>query len=79
MRPGPHEKELPSQLFWWQAPDGSRVLTFRIAAAYTTRTIDHAAHIMQAIEAKPAQLSHTMCFLVWATTAAAPPRNRSKT
>ena len=37
MRPGPHEKELPSQAFWWEAPDGSRILTFRIAAAYTTR------------------------------------------
>ena len=37
MRPGPHEKELPSNVFWWQAPDGSRVLTFRIAGAYTTR------------------------------------------
>ena len=42
MRPGPHEKELPSQAFWWQGPDGSRVLAFRIAASYGTRNMDHA-------------------------------------
>ena len=23
MRPGPHEKTLPEQLFWWQGPDGT--------------------------------------------------------
>ena len=27
-RPGPHEKTLP-QIFWWEAPDGSRVLACR--------------------------------------------------
>lgn len=62
MRPGPHEKELPAQAFWWQAPDGSRVLTFRIAEAYTTRTVDHAHHIDLALAAKPAVLDHVMCF-----------------
>ncbi|MBU7004270.1 MAG: alpha-mannosidase, partial [Theionarchaea archaeon] len=30
MRPDPREKTLPSNLFWWQSPDGSRVLTDRI-------------------------------------------------
>jgi alpha-mannosidase len=30
MRPTPREKELPAQLFWWQSPDGSRVMAFRI-------------------------------------------------
>jgi len=28
-RPGPHEKELPRPYFWWQGPDGSRVLAIR--------------------------------------------------
>ena len=28
-RPGSHEKELPSELFRWQSPDGSEVLAFR--------------------------------------------------
>jgi len=34
MRPGPHEKELPSPIFWWEAPDGSRVLAYRIPYSY---------------------------------------------
>ncbi len=28
LRPMPHERSLPSRLFWWEADDGSRVLTF---------------------------------------------------
>ncbi len=62
MRPGPHEKELPSQAFWWEAPDGSRMLTFRIPAAYTTRAVDQSEHIDLALAAKPAELDHVMCF-----------------
>ena len=62
MRPGPHEKELPAEVFWWQAADGSRILTYRIAAAYTTRTTHHEQHIEAALQAKPPSLSHTMCF-----------------
>lgn len=30
MRPGARETALPDPLFWWEGPDGSRVLTFRI-------------------------------------------------
>ncbi len=31
MRPGPHENpNLPGRLFWWESPDGSRVLTCQI-------------------------------------------------
>ena len=62
MRPGPHEMELPSQAFWWQAPDGSRVLAFRIASSYATRLGDMEAHIQAAVDTKPAQLNETMCF-----------------
>jgi len=62
MRPGPHEKELPGQAFWWEAPDGSRVLAFRIAASYATRAVHHAAHIQKAVDAMPEALGHTMCF-----------------
>lgn len=62
MRPGPHEKELPAQAFWWQAPDGSRVLTFRITGAYSSWDTDQEPRIQAAIEAKPDQLAHTMCF-----------------
>lgn len=62
MRPGAHEKELPAETFWWQGPDGSRVLAFRIAVAYQTRNLDQNEHIQAAVHAKPPQLSHTMCF-----------------
>ena len=62
MRPGPHEKTLPASVFWWQGPDGSRILAFRITNSYTTRTADQEAHILAAVAAKPAQLDATMCF-----------------
>jgi len=62
MRPGPHEKELPASVFWWQGPDGSRILTFRITDAYTTWGDDQEEHILRAVAAKPPQLDATMCF-----------------
>jgi len=34
MRPAPYEKSLPADLFWWEAPDGSKVLTYRIQQSY---------------------------------------------
>lgn len=34
LRPGPHESDVHDTLFWWQAPDGSRVLAYRIPFEY---------------------------------------------
>lgn len=34
MRPGPHEKTLPADLFWWEGSDGTKVLTSRIPLSY---------------------------------------------
>ncbi|MEE6273815.1 glycoside hydrolase family 38 C-terminal domain-containing protein [Georgenia sp. MJ206] len=34
LRPGPHETTLAATMFWWQAPDGSRVLGYRIPYEY---------------------------------------------
>ena len=34
MRPMANEKTLAGPLFWWQSPDGSRVLTYRIPIGY---------------------------------------------
>ena len=34
LRPGPHEKSIPADLFWWEGVDGTRVLTYRIQASY---------------------------------------------
>ncbi len=36
MRPGPHEMDLPGELFAWQSPDGSSLPAFRIQDAYNT-------------------------------------------
>ena len=60
MRPGPHEKELPTQAFWWEAPDGSRVLTFRITGSYASRATVHEPQIETALSAKPESVEHTM-------------------
>lgn len=64
MRPGPHEKELPGSIFWWEANDGSRVLTYRIPYAYTAgRSIDelHNHILMNAAEAREG-FPELMCF-----------------
>jgi alpha-mannosidase len=34
MRPGIKEKTIPADLFWWEGPDGTRVLTYRIQFSY---------------------------------------------
>lgn len=34
MRPGIREKTLPSDLFWWEGSDGTKVLTYRIQMSY---------------------------------------------
>ncbi len=34
LRPGPHESELDATAFWWESPDGSRVLAYRIPYEY---------------------------------------------
>ena len=34
MRPGPKEKTIPADLFWWEGTDGTRVLTYRIPLSY---------------------------------------------
>ncbi|MFU8850390.1 alpha-mannosidase [Micromonospora sp. SL1-18] len=34
LRPGPHETSLTGTAFWWESPDGSRVLAYRIPFEY---------------------------------------------
>ena len=34
MRPMEHAMHLPSDVFWWEAPDGTRALTYRIPISY---------------------------------------------
>jgi alpha-mannosidase len=63
MRPEPLEKDLPSQVFWWQSPDGSRILTYRIPGPYQTgRLTDYESHLAQALAGMPDELAETMSF-----------------
>lgn len=62
MRPGPHEKELPSRLFWWESVDGSRVLTFRIPFEYTRWGKELDEHVHKCAAELPNSFEHLMCF-----------------
>ena len=63
MRPMEHEKDLPGPLFNWQAPDGSKVLSYRIPRAYTTNArypVDEAIAVHQELMDKAGH--DLMCF-----------------
>ncbi len=62
MRPGPHEKDLPSPIFWWQAQDGSQVLAYRIIGSYATWGDQLIGQIQDHIEAIPPEVGALMCF-----------------
>ncbi len=62
MRPGPHEKDLPGPLFWWEAPDGSRVLVFRIVESYASWRPDISDHIRHAAAALHDPVDTGLCF-----------------
>jgi len=61
-RPGPHEKELPGWVFWWEAPDGSRVLAARPPGHYNTGPEDIAERIQQAADTMPEGLREGLAF-----------------
>jgi alpha-mannosidase len=66
MRPDPNEKKLSSDIFWWEGPDGSRVLAYRIPFSYSGPPGDLKEHIQKVSEAfKPDELKsleRIMCF-----------------
>ena len=62
MRPGPHEKELPANVFWWQSPDGSRVLTARITRSYATWGKHLTEHVRVSAEGCPDFLEDYIVF-----------------
>ncbi|HNW57931.1 MAG TPA: glycoside hydrolase family 38 C-terminal domain-containing protein, partial [Bacteroidales bacterium] len=55
MRPQPHEKSLPADLFWWEGVDGTRVLTYRIQNSYgaTGPLNDHLKGILEQCKSQP--------------------------
>ena len=61
MRPGPHEKEIPESVFWWEGPDGSRVLTLRLPEPYGIWG-DFPPHIQRSIDEAPKGTSAAVRF-----------------
>jgi alpha-mannosidase len=54
LRPGPKENpQLPAPLFWWESPDGSRVLAYRIPHEYCAPKDDIGEHVEKAIASLP--------------------------
>jgi alpha-mannosidase len=62
MRPGPHEARLPGPLFWWESPDGSRVLAYRLTHEYCAPGEDLGYHIDKSLAQLPDRWSEMMAF-----------------
>lgn len=62
LRPMPHEKGLPSRLFWWQSDDGSRVLAFRIPFEYLSWGKDVEIHARRCADEMKQPVDEFMCF-----------------
>lgn len=62
MRPGPHEKELASPVFWWESDDGSRVMAFRIPFSYGSSGADLTPHLERCLDAQGYPDAGVMCF-----------------
>ncbi len=66
MRPGLHENdEIPWPVFWWDASDGSRVLSMRIMTPYSTKTADELERRFEATpreHMRPPLTTEAMCF-----------------
>jgi alpha-mannosidase len=62
LRPGPHELELPRPYFWWESPDGSRVLAYRIPHEYCSPRGDIGDHLDKSLAQLPKDLPELMVF-----------------
>ena len=62
MRPGPHEMRLPGPIFWWESPDGTRVLAFRLPHEYCAPREDLGHHLDKSIAQLPERWSEMMAF-----------------
>lgn len=62
MRPGAHENSNLPDIFWWESPDGSKVLTYRIPYAYNIDK-DHLEEVSKLIaDMAPKNISDMMVF-----------------
>jgi alpha-mannosidase len=62
MRPQPQEKTLPSDLFWWEGADGTRVLTYHIPIAYGDYAGSITHHVQRIIAESPDPTKDLMAF-----------------
>ncbi|MCP9487791.1 MAG: hypothetical protein MSC30_18280 [Gaiellaceae bacterium MAG52_C11] len=62
LRPGPKEKTLESPIFWWESPDGSRVLAYRIPHEYCAPKDDLGEHVEKAIASLPGEEAEYAVF-----------------
>jgi alpha-mannosidase len=62
LRPGPAERSLPAPLFRWEAPDGSRVLAYRIPHEYGSPGGDLAEQIDKSLAQVPETEPELMVF-----------------
>ena len=61
-RPEPNEKQLPAWIFWWEAPDGSRVLAQRIPFGYGSGPAELDERVGRSAAEIGGQLPALMCF-----------------
>jgi alpha-mannosidase len=62
LRPGPKEMPFDTPLFWWESPDGSRVLAYRIPHEYCAPKDDIGEHVEKAIASLPASADDYAVF-----------------
>ncbi|MGB9619814.1 MAG: alpha-mannosidase, partial [Armatimonadota bacterium] len=62
MRPNPAENPEAATFFWWQGPDGSRVLAHRLQEPYCTGPSEIVEHIKACAENRLSGSSVTSCF-----------------
>lgn len=62
LRPSANEKQLPDQTFWWESPDGSRVLAYRIPHEYCSPGGDMTGHVTKALQQLPVTEAPLMVF-----------------
>lgn len=62
LRPGPHESDLDGTAFWWESPDGSRVLAYRIPFEYCSPPGDVAGQTEKSLGQLDRSLGDVMIF-----------------
>jgi alpha-mannosidase len=62
MRPGPHEMTLPGPYFWWESPNGTRVLAYRIPHEYCSSSTDVGNQIDKSLAQLPPDVPELMVF-----------------